>query len=127
MDCCGDTTVDLCSEPECINSTVTFGAINSAPHTPNHRMFKVHRFIPNRDVTSIEKVAEDALNSARETLSRPKGMDGSTPVCKHCKTKVSPPCWYCVDCVGEFGPHPTTRVYGSTLTVFWGRGWIHLR
>ena len=109
MDCRGDTTVDLCSEPECVNSVVTFKTSNRAPHSPNHRMFKVHRFVFDRDVIGIEKTAEDALNSARETLSQPEEEDGPMPECAYCKTKVSAPCWYCVDCVGELEPHSTTR------------------
>lgn len=100
MDCRGDSTVDLCSEPECVNSAVTFEQFNRTPHLPNHRMFKVYRIVFDRDVIGIEEAAEDALTTARKTLSQLEEEDGPMPECAYsdCKIKVSPPCWYCMDC-----------------------------
>jgi len=101
MDCHSLETVDLCSEPECINSTVTFEDAEREAHSPNHGMFKVHRIIFNRDVGRIEKTAKDALDSVRGTLSEP--TEGKEPMagCVHCATAISLPCWCCVECTGE--------------------------
>ena len=101
MDCHSErTTVDLCSKPDCVNSTVTFESTDRKKHLPNHGMFKVHRIIFDRDTGRIEDAAKDALTSARGTLSEPN--DGEPmPECVHCKTAVSLPCWCCVDCTGE--------------------------
>ena len=51
MDCHGESTVDLCSEPECLNSVVTLERHRGLmpPHTPNHNVLKVHRILFNRD------------------------------------------------------------------------------
>ena len=102
MDCDGGkTTLDLCSELECVNSTVTSKAANTKAHTPNHGMFKVHRIIFDRDIGRIEKTAKDALNAARRTLSELKEGKEPMPGCVRCKTIISLPCWCCVDCTGE--------------------------
>ena len=102
MDCNSERwTLDLCSEPDCINSVVKFEASGKKQvHLPTHEMFKVHRIIFDRDTRRIENTAKDALASARATLleleeGQPK------PECTHCKTAISLPCWYCVDCAGE--------------------------
>jgi hypothetical protein len=102
MDChSARTTVDLCSEPECVNSTVTFKATDRKTHLPNHGMFKVHRIIFDRDTGRIEKTAKDALDAARGTLSELKEAESPMPGCFHCKTTISLPCWSCVDCTGK--------------------------
>ena len=103
MDCHSEsTTVDLCSEPECVNSTITrFRAADLKTHTPNHGMFKVHRIIFSRDLGCIEGNAKDALDSARGTLSELEEEKKPMPECVHCKTTISLPCWFCVDCTGE--------------------------
>ena len=99
MDCRSeDTTVDLCSEPECINST--FEGADRKMHTPSHRMFKIYRIIFDRDLGRVEETAKNALDSARGTLSEFEGMK-PMPECVHCNTTISLPCWYCVDCTGE--------------------------
>lgn len=102
MDCHSErTTVDLCSEPECIDSTVMFKAADRKTHLPNHGMFKVHRIIFDRDVGRIEKTAKDALTSARGTLSELVEQEKPMPECVHCKTAILLPCWYCAECTGQ--------------------------
>lgn len=102
MDCRSQlTTVDFCSEPECINSTVVFKASERKPHLPNHGMFKVHRIIFDRDVGTIEKTAKDALESVQGTISELTEEEKPMPGCVHCATTISLPCWYCVECTGE--------------------------
>jgi len=104
-DCRNDTTtVDLCSEPECINSTVTFEEAGRKTHLPSHGMFKVHRMIFDRDTARLENLARDALDSARGTVSQLKREGKPMPECAHCKTEVSLPCWCCVECTGEWEP-----------------------
>ena len=102
MDCRGgSTTVDLCSEPECVSSTITFEAANRKAHTPNHGMFKVHRIIFDRDIGRIERNAKDVLDLVRETTSELEKGKEPMPGCVQCKTTVSLPCWFCGDCMGE--------------------------
>lgn len=102
MDCHSEsTTVDLCSEPECIASTVTFKGTDRKTHRPNHGMFKVHRIIFDRDMGRIEKTAKDALDAARGTLSELKEEGNPMPGCVHCGATMSLPCWCCVDCTGK--------------------------
>lgn len=104
MDCHDKTTVDLCSELECLASTITLKQRKdlTVPHTPNHSMLKVHRILFNRDTGRVEKNAKDALEAARQTLSDLKAQKEPMPPCVHCKEAVSQPCWYCVDCTSEF-------------------------
>lgn len=102
IDCRSEaTTVDLCSEPECINSTITFEAADRKAHLSTHVMFKVHRLIFDRDVARIESFAKDTLNSARGIISRLKEDGEPMPDCVQCKTGVSFPCWCCTECTGE--------------------------
>ena len=102
MDCHGSNTLDLCSEPECLNSVVTVKRLPSlvAPHTPNHDMLKVHRILFGRDVARTEQNAKDALADARNTISDLKAKKKPMPGCISCRNVVSLPCWYCVDCTG---------------------------
>jgi len=112
MDCHSEqTTVDLCSEPECINCTVKFAATDRETHLPNHGMFKVHRIIFDRDIGRIEKTAKKALGSARGTLSELMEGEKSMPGCAHCETAISLPCWCCVECISEreLGIEPPLR------------------
>ena len=104
MDCLDKSTVDFCSEPECLNSTISPGQNRNlvAAHTPNHSMLKVHRIIFNRDIGRVEKHAKGALEAARAALSDLKSQGREMPPCAHCTEAVSQPCWYCVDCTGEF-------------------------
>ena len=99
MDCHSDTTtIDLCSEPDCINSTFKFRDVKT--HLPTHGMFKIHRIIFDRDMKRIEDAAKDALTSAQGTLSGHR-RGRPMPECAPCKTTVSFPCWFCVDCTSE--------------------------
>ena len=104
MDCHDRATVDLCAEPECLNSAVTFEDRPDlgSGHSPNHNMLKVHRIVFNRDTARTERNAKDALGAAREKLSDLKAKKKPMPQCVHCQNVVSLPCWYCVDCTSEF-------------------------
>lgn len=105
MDCHDPrSTVDLCQEPECLNSVVTFEDRPDlkAGHSPNHNMLKVHRILFNRDTAMAERNAKDALGAAREKLSDLKAKKKPMPQCIHCKDMVSLPCWYCADCTSGF-------------------------
>jgi len=101
MDCRDETTtVDLCSEPECINSTIKFKAAHRKAHLPTHGMFKVHRLIFDRDVARIENFAKDTLKSARGTISQLKKEEKPMPECVCCRNAVPLPCWRCTECTG---------------------------
>ena len=104
MDCHDKTTVDFCSEPECLKSTVLQKPRKdlTVPHSLNHSMLKVHRLLFSRDTGRAERNARDALAVARETLSSLEARKEPMPHCVHCRGIVSRPCWYCVDCTGEF-------------------------
>lgn len=104
MDCQRPETVNICSELECLNSTVTFGVTGSPkPHLPSHGMFKVRRNIFSRDVASIQRAAREALELERENIFSAK-EDGAETLwkCIHCKIPVSPPYWRCLECSCEW-------------------------
>lgn len=102
MDCTKPTR-NLCSRSECVHSTVTSEDVDGKLHLPNHGMFKVHRFIFYRDMGRIEKTARDTLKSARKKMiSQFKEEGDPMPICLACETPVSPPCWCCVECMGEW-------------------------
>jgi len=103
MDCHDKTTVDFCSESECLNSVVTLESRPGlkTPHTPNHNMLKVHRILFDRDTARTEKNAKEALEAARQTLSELKTKQKPMPQCIHCQKVISLPCWYCVDCTSK--------------------------
>ena len=109
MDCRNDSTVDLCSEPECVNSTVTFEAADGKQHLPNHGMFKIYRTIFDRDMTRVENAAKDALESARDILLQLK-EEKAVPGCVHCRTAVSVLCWCCVECASEWESDANPRL-----------------
>jgi len=104
MDCRFDNTLDLCSKPECLVSVITPKRRPGleAPHTPNHDMLKVHRILFDRDLARTKKNARDALEAARNTISDLEAEEMPMPRCVCCWKVVSLPCWYCVDCAGEF-------------------------
>jgi len=92
LDCRGDTTLDLCSEPKCLNSTITFGTADRKPHSPSHGMIKTRRPIYD---TKFGRVEEDA----RSMLPSLSGMvDKQLFACDFCKTTLSAPGWNCLDC-----------------------------
>jgi len=102
MDCHSDkTTVDLCSEPECVNSTIKFKEADRKTHLPSHGMFKVYRVLFNRDTAMVENAAKRALESAQVTLSGLKEEGKPMPACVHCGVTILLPCWFCVECTGE--------------------------
>ena len=105
MDCSGGTaSVDLCSKQECVNSTVTFGDTDKKPHLPSHWMFKVHRFLFNRDRETLRILATNVLGNTRMTLLRLKKEGMPLLGCLSCKAAVSMPCWCCTECVGAWKP-----------------------
>ena len=110
MDCHSErTTVDLCSEPDCTNSTFKFQ--DAKKHLPIHGMFKIHCIIFDRDMKRIEDTAKNALTFARGTVSELKEEGEPMPECICCKTRVSLPCWCCVDCIGEYGLSVKPQLY----------------
>ena len=124
MDCHSEkTTVDLCSELDCVNSTVKLEAPDGLKmHLPSHGMFKIHRIVFDRDMGRIEGTAKDALNSTRGTLSELKEEGKPMPKCTHCKTTISLPCWCCVDCTGENQVSSHSRdIMGPYCSVRQGR------
>ena len=102
---CTKPAVNLCSRSECVHSTVIFETANRMPHLPTHGIFKVYRFIFDRDIGRIERTAGDTLKLARETISQLKEEKSPMPMCLRCNTLVSLPCWCCVEreCTGEWG------------------------
>ena len=108
MDCHDKYTLDLCSEPECLNSVGTLECRPDleTPHTPNHDMLKVHCVLFGRDVARTERDAKVALEAARNTISDLKAGDKPMPECVCCRSVVSLPCWYCTDCIGGFPQKP---------------------
>ena len=128
MDCHDDSsTVDLCSELECLNSVVSLELRPDlkAPHTPNHNMLKVHQILFDRDTAMRERNAQDALEAARETLSDLKAKRKPMPNCVHCRTVVSLPCWYCVDCACEFLQDHSTSLFAHANIVYRGEIYLH--
>jgi hypothetical protein len=100
---CTKPTVNLCSRSECLRSTIRFEAADKKPHFPHHGMFKVYRFIFDRDIGRIERTARDTLNFARATISELEEEEDPMPLCLLCEVPVSLPCWCCVECTGEWG------------------------
>ena len=102
MDCHNEfSTIDLCSEPECVNSTIKSKIAGIKPHTPNHGMFKIYRIIFDRDMGWIERNAKHWLDVARGIVSELEERKKPMPECIFCKTAISLPCWCCVGCTGE--------------------------
>ena len=101
---CTQPSVNLCSRSECVHSTITFEGADRKPHLPAHGMFKVHRFVFDRDMGRIERTARDTLKFARETVFQLKEERSPMPMCLRCKALVSLPCWCCVECTGEWEP-----------------------
>ena len=92
MGCHSDTTtVDLCSESECVNSTITSKEGGRRTHLPSHGMFKFYRILFDRDMVLVGDGAEGALESAQDTLSELKEEGKPTPECVHCKVMLSLP------------------------------------
>ena len=105
MDCPGMKTLDLCSEPECLNSVIIpecLPGLEVPWHTPNHDMLKVHRILFDRDTSRVEQKARDVLGVVRNMISDLKVKKKPLPGCVRCRNVVSFPCWYCMDCTGEF-------------------------
>lgn len=102
---CHDETgsMGLCSKPECVNCTRTFEQADQTSHLPTHGMIKVNRFVFDAHMAEVKEVAKPFFSIGRERIS---GLDdeGENPECIRCKTRVSPPCWHCLECQGEWRP-----------------------
>jgi len=107
MDCHFNNTLDLCSEPECLDSVITSKHLSGleAPHTPKHSILKVHHVLFSRDAARTERNAKAALEVAWNMISDLEA-NKAMPGCDCCRNMVSLPCWYCVDCTGEFLQNP---------------------
>jgi len=103
LDCRGDTTVDLCSGPECLSSTITFEAVDRRPHLPTHGMIKTHRFIYDTEFGKIEEDAKARLAFIRGMIPQRDEVENRFFNCDTCDTSLSAPCWNCLDCTGEGG------------------------
>ena len=128
MDCHCNETLDLCPEPECLDSVVAPKRLPGlvTPHTPNHDVLKVNRILFGRDTTITEQNAKDALVAARNTISDLMAEKKPMPGCICCRNVISLPCWYCVDCTGEFTQNPS-KISPPHVRYFLRRGEVHLR
>lgn len=99
--------MDLCSELECVNATITFQEPDRKPHLPSHRMFKVYRTIFDTEIAKIAVTVTIGLAYANATLSGLVEEGKLMPECGHCKTAVTLPCWRCMNCSGEWGRVPS--------------------
>ena len=110
VDCFHKTSLDFCSEPECIGATIVFEAADRKPHFPNHKMFKIHRIVFERDLAMIERITNCALDFACNTILQLKGEGQEMPGCVGCGAAVSLPCWCCAECTGELEPDTGPRL-----------------
>ncbi|KAI9062327.1 hypothetical protein FKP32DRAFT_1612624 [Trametes sanguinea] len=126
LDCGIRTTVDLCDKPSCREATVGPDRRDDllSPHLPSHRILKVRRVIHrHREFGKTYRAAQAALIRAEEALAdadeivvahTPTGHGRSLSArvrtealvtrelsCVGCKTIVSRPCWYCIECEDE--------------------------
>ena len=104
MDCRFNGTLNLCSEPECLDSVVTVERRPGlgAPHGPNHDMLKVHSILFDRNMPFKERCAKYRLETAWNMISALEAEKKPMPKCLCCHNVVSLPCWCCIDCYGEF-------------------------
>ncbi|KAL7286008.1 hypothetical protein ACG7TL_001125 [Trametes sanguinea] len=126
LDCGIRTTVDLCDKPSCREATVGPDRRDDlvSPHLPSHRILEVRRVIHrHREFGKTYRAAQAALIRAEEALAdaddvvvahTPTGHGRSLSArirtealvarelsCVGCKTRVSRPCWYCIECDDE--------------------------
>ena len=105
MDCPGEKTMNLCSEPECVNSTIIFEAADRKPHLPSHRVVKTRRPIYDREFGRVEQDARGMFNLSHAIFQQPREGEEESGGCIRCKAVLLPPCWYCFDCPpGECAP-----------------------
>ena len=97
---CSDKEIAVfCSDTECANFALTSGTDNRPqPHLPSHMVFKVSRFLFQRDIPCIEGPAKLVLNSGQRVISELRKEEKPMPDCMYCGITVSLPCWSCVDC-----------------------------
>ncbi|KAH9855711.1 hypothetical protein C2E23DRAFT_723446 [Lenzites betulinus] len=130
LDCGIRTTVDLCSKSDCQEATIGPDRRDDlvAPHLPSHRVLKVRRVIHrHREFGNIYRAAQAALIRADEALAdaddiaspqspphygHSRGLSQIAKIkaeqfverelsCAGCHTRVSRPCWYCIECDDE--------------------------
>lgn len=92
--------MNLCSEPECVNSRVKFEDPDRKPHLPTHRMLKTRRFIFDREIARVENAARNDANILHSAILQFR--EASIPKCTYCKTVVTLPSWFCAECAGEW-------------------------
>lgn len=127
LDCGIQTTVDLCSRVDCLEATIGPGRRDDLvlPHLPSHRVVKVRRVIHrHREFGKMYRDAQFALIRLEEALAdaddlvksralhegdsqHPRVRMRTLPFyrdlsCVGCKKQVSRPCWYCIECDGQF-------------------------
>ena len=119
-------TLDFCDRAECL--AVVIGLDRrpdlTSPHLPSHRLLKVRKVIHrHRELGGTYRAAHDALLRAEEALSDAKTLEfshvkddssknvhdaealaqrivGRELSCIACRSRVTRPCWYCVECEG---------------------------
>ncbi|KAF8509109.1 hypothetical protein BU17DRAFT_56323 [Hysterangium stoloniferum] len=106
-------TVDLCDTPECVAASATRPDLMRS-HLPTHDLIKVRRIVHFRQYGSMVKKAEAALKRARSLFGQyletdkqgTRLLDSSNeqhrPTCGGCHKPVTQPCWYCVQCQGDY-------------------------
>ncbi|KAI8969692.1 hypothetical protein BD414DRAFT_518441 [Trametes punicea] len=126
LDCGIRTTVDLCDKPGCRDATVGPDRRDDlmSPHLPSHRILKLRRVIHRhrefgktyRAAQAAHIRAEEALTDAEEVMAahslhghfrspsartREEMLVNRELSCVGCKSRVSRPCWYCIECDDE--------------------------
>ena len=86
-------------------------------------MYKVHRYIFDRDLEVFGNLLRIVLSDALNTILRLE-EGGQLLRCMGCKAAVSMPCWRCLECFGAWKP----ANIGTSLTSTrpYGKG-VHMR
>ncbi|KAI0820569.1 hypothetical protein BC628DRAFT_1329894 [Trametes gibbosa] len=130
LDCGIRSTVDLCDRSDCQEATIGPDRRDDlvSPHLPSHRILKVRRVIHrHREFGKMYRAAQAALIRADEALAdaddiaspqspphfgHSRGLSQIAKIkaeqfvdrelsCVGCHTRVSRPCWYCIECDDE--------------------------
>ncbi|KAH9838710.1 uncharacterized protein C8Q71DRAFT_752552 [Rhodofomes roseus] len=102
-------TLDLCSDPRCLASTVTPTQRSdlASPHLPTHDIFQLRKTMYMRERQQYDAQVREALRRSHATLDEldapDSGPNTSSMVnrklrCLGCEGGVKWPCWYCVEC-----------------------------
>ena len=112
LSCGMKSTIDLCDKESCFTSEVGLDTRDdlTSPHLPSHDVFKIRAAIhPFREFGEVYRTAQGALKMVRELFSelasseqdREGGVETQRPRCVNCRDRVSPPCWFCIECDGK--------------------------